>query len=131
MVLSAFAEPSDHGAAKVGWHARYPVTEGLTWQDTRDTAVWNLSGCFDLSAPIIDIPQLGRLAIAARLRRNGAPLTVCRGCDLPLTDRHPRWTGVWVGPDGPRCEEPAVSDEGVQPGWDEEDFAYPHQPIPS
>ncbi|MFI6125385.1 hypothetical protein ACIBCU_37685 [Streptomyces sp. NPDC051064] len=131
VALSAFAEPSDRGVPTFGWRARYPVIEGLTWQSTRDTAAWNLSGCFDAIDPIVDIPELGRPAIAARLSRNGAPLMVCKGCDLPLTDRHPRWTRVWVGPDGPRCEEPAVSDDGAQAGWDEEDFGYPHHPRPA
>ncbi|WLQ69387.1 hypothetical protein [Streptomyces glycanivorans] len=125
-VLTAFAEPTeDGGLPTFGWRARYPVTDELTWADACDTAAWNMSVCFDAFHPAIEnVPEVGEQAMAARLRGHGAPLFLCRGCHRPLTDRHPRWTGVWAAPEGgPLCES---AGEDTSP--DDDEFGHPHQP---
>ncbi|MER8235805.1 hypothetical protein [Streptomyces sp. NPDC094049] len=137
-VLESFREaPELHGPGTpvFGWHTFHSIGPDTTWEDTIDTATWNSSlamsswiGEFD-DVPELQIPQLVR-----RLRDHDVPVVLCAHCERPITDRHPRWAGVWVTPDsenGPVCETAAPSPQRPAPRlglFSDDDFGDPHRP---
>ncbi|MGY3341080.1 hypothetical protein ACVW0K_007273 [Streptomyces filamentosus] len=137
-VLESFSEaPEPHGAGApvFGWRTFHHIEPDTTWDDTIDTATWNSSlalsrwlGDFD-GVHDLEAPQLARV-----LRDRGVPVVLCAGCEKPITNRHPRWTGVWVTPDsesGPVCESPGRPLWGPGPElslFSDADFTDPHRP---
>jgi hypothetical protein len=74
--------------------------------------------------------------LTERLRCHGVPAALCKGCGSCITDRHPRWNGIWFTPAaevGAMCGQPVTSAEtsrfgvGVH-GFGDQDFGHPRQP---
>ncbi|MEV0267084.1 hypothetical protein AB0I49_37880 [Streptomyces sp. NPDC050617] len=130
-------EPERHGSGVplFGWRLLHPVGPDTTWEETVDTAMWNSSmtmcGWLDFTD---GIPELQPAELARLLRRHDVPALFCAGCGDPITDRHPRWSGVWVTPDsdfGPLCGGPYTSPVGPKPllgMLTDEEFGTPHRP---
>jgi hypothetical protein len=115
---------------------RHPVGPDATWEDTRDTAAWNTSQTMSGWLDYYDhVPELQRAGLVGLLRKHGVPVVLCADCGEPITDRHPRWAGVWVTPDsehGPVCGEPYAAPVAAQQPLlgtlTDPDFGAPHRP---
>ncbi|WP_331752689.1 hypothetical protein OG440_40360 (plasmid) [Streptomyces sp. NBC_00637] len=137
-VLQSFREePEPHGPGMpvFGWRLLHPVGPDTTWEDTRDTAAWNSSQTMSGWLHYYDrVPELQRTGLASLLRKHGVPTVLCADCGQPITDRHPRWTGVWVTPDsesGPVCGDPYARRVAAEPllgTFTDQDFGTPHRP---
>ncbi|MFM9452488.1 hypothetical protein [Streptomyces europaeiscabiei] len=137
-VLQSFREePEPHGPGMpvFGWRLLHPVGPDTTWEDTRDTAAWNSSQTMVGWNDYYDhVPELQRPGLAGLLRKHGVPSVLCADCGQPITDRHPRWTGLWVTPDsesGPVCGEPHARPVAAEPllgTFTDQDFGAPHHP---
>ncbi|MFE7431104.1 hypothetical protein [Streptomyces sp. NPDC057545] len=137
-VLESFHEAPElngPGTPVFGWRAFHSVGPDTVWDDTIDTATWNSSTM--MSGFIGDsdgVPELQPLQLTWLLREHGVPVILCAGCGDPITDSHPRWSGVWVSPSndsGPLCEAPtpALRLPAPQLGWlTDAEFGHPHQP---
>ncbi|MFF1546018.1 hypothetical protein [Streptomyces sp. NPDC058291] len=128
-------EPYGPGMPVFGWRLLHPVGPDTTWEDTRDTAAWNTSQTMSGWLGYYDhVPELQRTGLVDLLRKHGVPVVLCADCGLPITDRHPRWAGVWVTPDsehGPVCGEPHARPIAGKPllgTFTDEDFGGPHRP---
>ncbi|MFE7114309.1 hypothetical protein ACFU99_02645 [Streptomyces sp. NPDC057654] len=130
-------EPEPHGPGMplFGWRLLHPVGPDTTWEETVDTATWNSSTTMCGWLGFDDgIPELQPAELARLLRRHDVPALCCVDCGSPITDRHPRWAGVWVTPDsdsGPLCEAPRRSPAGREPLLGmlaDEEFGTPHRP---
>ncbi|MFI1510203.1 hypothetical protein [Streptomyces sp. NPDC020597] len=130
-------EPEPHGPGMpvFGWRLLHAVGPDTTWEDTRDTAVWNTSQTMSGWLGYYDhVPELQRTGLADLLRKHGVPVVLCADCGQPITDRHPRWAGVWVTPDsehGPVCGEPHAAPVTAKPllgTFTDQDFGGPHRP---
>ncbi|MFD9047828.1 hypothetical protein [Streptomyces zaomyceticus] len=114
-VLEAFREtPEPHcaGTPVFGWRTFHTVEPETTWDDIVDTATWNSSVVFDSWHQEDTIPELEPGRLASLLTRRSVPLVLCSKCGNPITDRHPRWTGVWASPGdegGPLCDRSLVA----------------------
>ncbi|MFJ3505768.1 hypothetical protein [Streptomyces sp. NPDC090135] len=139
-VLESFQEaPEPHGPGTpvFGWRTFHSVAPDTTWDDTIDTATWNsstmMSGFLGDSG---SVPELQPHRLARLLRGHGVPVILCSSCEDPITDRHPRWNGVWASPGndtGPLCEAPVPALQLPAPrlGWlTDAEFGHPHQPAP-
>ncbi|MDV5143190.1 hypothetical protein R1T08_02410 [Streptomyces sp. SBC-4] len=139
-VLESFQEaPEPHGPGTpvFGWRTFHSVGPNTTWDDTVDTATWNSSTMMSgFLGDSDDVPELQPLQLARLLRDHGVPVILCASCGDPITDRHPRWNGVWVSPGndtGPLCEAPTPALQLPAPrlGWlTDAEFGHPHQPAP-
>ncbi|MFF3350360.1 hypothetical protein [Streptomyces sp. NPDC002779] len=137
-VLESFhetPEPNGPGTPVFGWRTFHSGGPDTTWDDTIDTATWNSSTMMSgLIGDSDDVPELQPLQLARLLRENGVPVILCAGCGDPITERHPRWSGVWVSPSsdsGPLCEAPTPALRLPAPrlGWlTDAEFGHPHQP---
>lgn len=130
-------EPEPHGPGMpvFGWRLLHPAGPDTTWEDTRDTAVWNTSQTMVSWLGYYDhVPELQQTGLADLLRKHDVPVVLCADCGQPITDRHPRWTGVWVTPDsehGPVCGEPHAAPATAKPllgTFTDQDFGGPHRP---
>ncbi|WP_434600185.1 hypothetical protein [Streptomyces sp. A5-4] len=137
-VLQSFREePEPHGPGMpvFGWRILHPVGPETTWGDTVDTAAWNssltMSGWLDYYD---HVPELQPTGFTQLLRRHGVPAVLCANCGNPITDRHPRWTGVWITPDcdsGPLCGDPHAGPAAPEPllgMLTDQEFGDPHHP---
>ncbi|UXY33231.1 hypothetical protein [Streptomyces sp. HUAS TT20] len=139
-VLESFheaPEPNGPGTPVFGWRTFHSVGPDTTWDDTIDTATWNSSTMMSgLVGDSDDVPELQPPQLARLLHDHGVPVILCANCGDPITDRHPRWSGVWVSPSndsGPLCEAPVPALQRPAPrlGWlTDAEFCYPHQPAP-
>ncbi|MGW6016021.1 hypothetical protein [Streptomyces sp. NPDC055210] len=137
-VLQSFREePEPNGPSMpvFGWRLVHPVGPDTTWEDTCDAAAWNTSQTMVGWLSYYDhVPELQLTELAGLLRKHGVPTVLCADCGEPITDRHPRWTGVWVTPDseyGPMCREPHARSTAAKPllgTFIDEDFGAPHRP---
>jgi hypothetical protein len=128
-------EPNGPGTPVFGWRTFHSVGPDTTWDDTIDTATWNSSTMMSsFIGDSDDVRELQPLQLARLLREHGVPVVLCAGCGDPITDRHPRWSGVWVSPgndSGPLCEAPTPALQLPAPrlGWlTDAEFGHPHQP---
>lgn len=128
-------EPYGPGMPVFGWRLLHPVGPDTTWEDTRDTAAWNTSQTMAGWLGYYDhVPELQQAGLADLLRKHDVPVVLCADCGQPITDRHPRWTGVWVTPDsehGPVCGEPHAAPATGKPllgTFTDQDFGSPHRP---
>ncbi|MGW0836507.1 hypothetical protein [Streptomyces prunicolor] len=102
------------------------------------TAAWNSSQTMARRPNYYDhVPELQPTELARLLRQHGVPAVLCADCGKPVTDRHPRWAGIWVTPDsecGPLCGDTEVRDArlvGAQPLLGtiaDQEFGLPHRP---
>lgn len=137
-VLRSFREePERHGPGMpvFGWRVLHPVSPETTWEDTVDAAAWNSSLTMSSWPDHYDhVPALQPTRLAQLLRDHGVPAVLCAGCGNPLTDRHPRWAGVWITPDsdfGPVCGEPHAGPDTPDPllgTLTDQEFGAPHRP---
>ncbi|WP_331745270.1 hypothetical protein OG245_37385 (plasmid) [Streptomyces sp. NBC_01116] len=128
-------EPHGPGLPVFGWRLLHPVGPDTTWEDTRDTAAWNTSQTMVSWLGYYDhVPELQQAGLADLLRKHDVPVVLCADCGQPITDRHPRWTGVWVTPDsehGPVCGEPHAAPAAAEPllgTLTDQDCGGPHRP---
>lgn len=130
-------EPEPHGPGMpvFGWRLLHPAGPDTTWEDTCDTAVWNTSQTMVSWLGYYDhVPELQQTGLADLLRKHDVPVVLCADCGQSITDRHPRWTGVWVTPDseyGPVCGEPHAAPATGKPllgTFTDRDFGGPHRP---
>ncbi|MEU0110652.1 hypothetical protein ABZ313_35550 [Streptomyces sp. NPDC006251] len=137
--LHAFSEAAVDtpiGFPRFGLRTTYAAREVAVWEQTRDPATWNMALSFASFLGFDEkIPELTRDALTARLQRNGVPVNRCARCGVPLTNRHPRWNGVWTCPIaeiGTLCEVSSdpYENDGVYM-FSDGDFGYPHQPAPA
>ncbi|MEW2574797.1 hypothetical protein [Streptomyces syringium] len=137
-VLRSFREePERHGAGMplFGWRVLHPVGPETTWDDTVDAAAWNSSLTMSSWPDHYDhVPALQPARLARLLRDHGVPAVLCAGCGAPITDRHPRWTGIWTTPDsesGPVCGDRHAGPDAPDPVlgmFTDEEFGEPHRP---
>ncbi|MFF9336915.1 MULTISPECIES: hypothetical protein [Streptomyces] len=137
-VLESFheaPEPNGPGTPVFGWRTFHSIGPDTTWEATIDAATWNSSTMMSgLIGDADDVPELQPLQLVRLLREHGVPVILCADCGDPLTDRHPRWSGVWVSPSndsGPLCEAPTPALRLPPPrlGWlTDAEFGHPHQP---
>lgn len=138
-VLRPFREePELHGPGMpvFGWRLLHPVDTDTTWEDTVDTAAWNssqtMSGWLDYHD---HVPELQTSGLARLLRQHDVPAMLCAHCGTPITDRHPRWTGIWITPDrdfGPLCGNPHAGPMASEPllgTLTDQEFGAPHRPV--
>jgi hypothetical protein len=127
-------EPHGPGLPVFGWRIVHPVSPETTWDDTVDTATWNTSMTMSgWTGEYEHISELQQSGFAQLLRRHGVPALLCAGCGYPITDRHPRWPGIWITPDseiGPLCTdgEAGVGTPEPRLGYlTDDDFGLPHR----
>ncbi|MEU7384145.1 MULTISPECIES: hypothetical protein [unclassified Streptomyces] len=137
-VLQSFREePEPHGPGMpvFGWRLLHPVGPDTSWEDTRDTAAWNTSQTMSDWLDYYDhVPELKPTALVRLLRQHNVPAVLCADCGKPITDRHPRWAGIWVTPDserGPLCRDPDARADAAKPllgTLTDLEFGVPHRP---
>ncbi|WP_370417787.1 hypothetical protein AB8O64_03425 [Streptomyces sp. QH1-20] len=137
-VLRSFREEPERNGAGMpvfGWRVLHPVSPETTWEDTIDAAAWNSSLTMSSWPDHYDhVPELQPARLAQLLRDHGVPAVLCAGCGTPITDRHPRWTGVWITPDsesGPVCRDPHADRDAPDPllgTFTDQEFGDPHRP---
>ncbi|MFZ3573818.1 hypothetical protein ACOKM5_43530 [Streptomyces sp. BH097] len=126
-------EPHGPGLPLFGWRIIHPVSGETTWEETVDVATWNtslaMSGWLGEYDHIVELKQVGFVRL---LQRHKVSAVLCSGCDLPLTDRHPRWPGIWTTPTevGPSCDAggTGTSPEPRFGSLTDRDFGAPHRP---
>ncbi|MGA5564321.1 NAD-dependent epimerase/dehydratase family protein [Streptomyces platensis] len=136
--LQSFREkPEQHGPGMpaFGWRILHQVDQDTTWEVTIDAATWNSSQTMSGWLGYYDhVPELQPAGLARLLHQHGVPAVLCARCGNPITDRHPRWTGIWITPDsesGPLCGAPhtgLVSPEPLLGTLTDQDFGDPHRP---
>ncbi|WP_329543043.1 hypothetical protein [Streptomyces sp. NBC_01358] len=138
-VLESFYESPETdgpGTPVFGWRTFHGVGPDTTWADTFDAATWNSSTMMSGYTGDSDgVPELQPSQLTRLLGDHGVPVVRCGSCGCPITDRHPRWRGVWVSPGsdgGPLCEAPTRQRADPQYGWlTDADFGHPHHPVPT
>lgn len=137
LALRSFREePEQHGPGMpvFGWRLLHSVGPDTTWEDTVDTAAWNSSQTMHGWLDYYDhVPELQPTGLVRLLRQHGIPAVLCAGCGSPITNRHPRWTGIWVTPDcdsAPLCGDPhgPVAEEPLLGTLTDQEFGTPHRP---
>ncbi|WP_043236735.1 hypothetical protein [Streptomyces violaceusniger] len=139
-VLQSFredSEPDGPGVPVFGWRTFHPVAPETTWEDTIDVAAWNSSLMMcGMLEKYDQVPELQPVQLADLLRHHGIPAVLCAACGAPITNRHPRWNGVWITPEresGPLCEtrQPTLAEPSPMLGrLTDNEFGDPHRPAP-
>lgn len=127
--IDAVSAPTETAMPRFGWRHTFDASGWKTWDDyyaAYDTSgLWALEDLVDLAGALTH--NVGEAA--DHFRALGLPVTLCRCCNWPLTDRHPDWPGSWIttgdGMLGPVCnpEGEGFRDER----YDRIHYGTPHQ----